>query len=390
VATPTAADRRAALRYGPSVRAVARRYVNPYTGRPLTGAALLLKLASGESGFNSSANSGKAQGRTQFTPGSRRIAIQKYGVDPLSSIDAAYHAASLHLRGLINGSKGLEGYNPGMASYPSYILHQKVGRTGGAGRQGAQGGGGGAGGGSPAIPGSPGTPGAQNVPVGSVDPTALLALLGQRRAPAQSAGLAPPAFSARPQLPQGAQVPASGGGPAPPLDVNAVLDTIRTVGGNVDLAPGMAPTAGRPGTSAVTGGIGSTATGRGRGRVVLAPGADRAGVRTRGDVLNFAREVSGIAGETLRIGTGSNHSRLTVNGTVSDHWRGEGADIPKRGRELIRIGQAALIAAGMDPKKARKQTGGGFNVGDWQIIFNTDAPGWGDHTTHLHIGRRRQ
>jgi hypothetical protein len=295
-------------------------------------------------------------------------------------------------------------YRPGLKSYDAaariqrpaaqYLgrYHDVAGQAASLlrGRQGTQGGGGGAGGGSPAIPGSPGTPGAQNVPVGSVDPTALLALLGQRRAPAQSAGLAPPAFSARPQLPQGAQVPASGGGPAPPLDVNAVLDTIRTVGGNVDLAPGMAPTAGRPGTSAVTGGIGSTATGRGRGRVVLAPGADRAGVRTRGDVLNFAREVSGIAGETLRIGTGSNHSRLTVNGTVSDHWRGEGADIPKRGRELIRIGQAALIAAGMDPKKARKQTGGGFNVGDWQIIFNTDAPGWGDHTTHLHIGRRRQ
>jgi hypothetical protein len=151
----------------------------------------------------------------------------------------------------------------------------------------------------------------------------------------------------------------------------------------VQLAPGAAAI---PGMAGVTGGFGST---HGKGRVVLAPNADRAGVRTHGDVLNFARQVSAISGDRLTIATGSRHRRLTVNGTVSDHWRGEGADIPKTGRGLVRIGQAALIAAGMDPKQARKQTGGGYNVGSWQIIFSTDALGWGDHTTHLHIGRRR-
>jgi hypothetical protein len=42
----------------------------------------------------------------------------------------------------------------------------------------------------------------------------------------------------------------------------------------------------------------------------------------------------------------------------------------------------------MDPKKARQQTGGLFNVtrGNkrYQIIFNTQEGG--DHTTHLHVG----
>jgi len=371
VATPTAADRRAALRYGPSVRGIARRYVNPYTGKRLTGAALLLKLASGESGFRSNANSGKAQGRTQFTPASRRIAIQKFGVDPLASIDSAYHAAALHLRGKINGATGLEGYNPGMASYPSYILGQRVGHTKGAGSA--------AGASFPGVSGAPGTPGAQNIPSGSVDPTALLAALSQQKQPIQSAGLQAPSFSAHPALPQQAQLPASGGGPEAPPDIGKVLDAIRTTGGDVQLAPGM---------SAVAGGFGSSPTGGKRGRVVVSPGANRPGVGIERPVLDFARQVSGIAGEPLRIGTGTAHSRLTINGSVSDHWRGAGVDIPRKGRDLIRIGQAALIAAGMDPRKARKQTGGGFNVGDWQVIFNTDAPGWGDHTTHLHIGRR--
>jgi hypothetical protein len=389
VAKPTAADRAAAIRYGPSVRRIAQRYRNPYTGKRLSGAALLLKLASGESSFNSSANSGKAQGRTQFTPASRRVAIQKYGVDPLSSIDAAYHAAALHLRGKINGSKGLEGYNPGDPSYTSYILGQKVGKIRGApGSGGARGAGGGAGGVS-GTPGTLGSVGAQNLPMGSTGALDALAALAQQPASPPPSALPAPSFAAAPALPQGYQPVQSGGGPEPKVDVDSLLEQIRTPGGDVQLAPGVPGTAGTPGSDAVTGGIGSSPTGKGRGRVVVAPGADRPGARTRGDILNFAREVSGIAGQTLRIGTGTRHSRLTINGTVSDHWRGEGVDIPKTGRGLVHIGQAALIAAGMDPKKARKQTGGGFNVGDWQIIFNTNAKGWGDHTTHLHIGRRR-
>jgi hypothetical protein len=380
VATPTAADRRAALRYGPSVRRIARQYVNPYTGKRLSGAALLLKLASGESGFDSGADSGKAHGRTQFTPGSRATVLQKYGVDPWGSVDEAYHAAALHLRGKVNGSKGLEGYNPGDPSYTGYILKQRVGHTRGASSTS-----GGAAGGSAGLPGVAGTQGARNQPMGSTGALALLKALQEPRQAPSSGGLQTPAFAAAPALPKGYEAPVSGGGPAAPPDVNALLDQIRTVGGDVQLAPGAGAI---PGMAGVTGGFGSTGA-KGHGRVVLAPGADRPGVRTHGDVLNFARQVSSIAGQPLRIGTGSNHSRLTVNGTVSDHWRGEGADIPKTGRGLVRIGQAALIAAGMDPKQARKQTGGGYNVGSWQIIFNTDALGWGDHTTHLHIGRRR-
>jgi hypothetical protein len=112
----------AVQKYGPTVQAVAKQY-------GISGAALLAKLVEGESGDNPDAvSSVGAKGRAQFMPDSRQTAIQKYGVDPWShDPDQAVHAAALHLRGLINGSKGLAGYNPGDPSYTGYILGQKVG-----------------------------------------------------------------------------------------------------------------------------------------------------------------------------------------------------------------------------------------------------------------------
>jgi hypothetical protein len=201
--------------------------------------------------------------------------------------------------------------------------------------------------------------------------------------------LQPPKATAGPAMPQGYQAPQSGGGPAPKVDTDALLESIRTVGGDVQMPAGT-PGSVIPGTAGTAGSLAAPmgVSARG-GRVVLAPGADRAGVHTHPDVLRFARQVSALAGQPVRISTGSAHSRLTVNGTVSDHWRGEGADIGATGARLVKLGRAALIAAGMSPAQARKAKGGGYNIGGWQIIFATNAPGWGDHTTHLHIGRRR-
>jgi hypothetical protein len=103
-----------------------------------------------------------------------------------------------------------------------------------------------------------------------------------------------------------------------------------------------------------------------------------------GETRRFVRRVSAVAGgETLTIGTGTNHKLMTVNGNPSDHPGGWAADIPARGKHLIRLGQAALIAAGMNPRKARKQTGGLYNIRGHQIIFNTHEGG--DHTDHLHV-----
>jgi hypothetical protein len=121
----------------------------------------------------------------------------------------------------------------------------------------------------------------------------------------------------------------------------------------------------------------------GEGRAKLGPTADRQGARTKDVVIKFVSRIAQLVGEDLTISTGTNHSRMTVNGHVSHHWTGRAADIPARGRRLIRLGQAALIAAGMSPAQARRQKGGLYNVGGHQIIFNTHQGG--DHTDHLHV-----
>lgn len=120
------------------------------------------------------------------------------------------------------------------------------------------------------------------------------------------------------------------------------------------------------------------------GKVTEAPGADRPGVPTSRKILRFLKEVSDRAGSPIEIGTGSNHSKYTVSGNISDHYVGRGADVPASGSQLVRLGRKALIAAGMPRSQARKVKGGLFNVNGYQIIFNTQEGG--DHTDHLHVG----
>jgi hypothetical protein len=225
-------------------------------------------------------------------------------------------------------------------------------------------------------------------PGSSGDVSALLSLLTQKRQAPASMGVQAPAFSARPAMPAGYQAPVSGGGPEPRQDINQLLELVRTQGGAGPTGGGSATGGQDIPAGQMTAPTGGTRQGSGTGHVTIAPSANRAGAKLNPAVVGFVDRVSGLYGRPLTIGTGTNHSRLTINGTVSDHWSGNGADIPLAGRPLIRAGQNALIAAGMPASRARKITGGGFNVGGWQVIFNTDAPGWGDHTDHLHVGRR--
>ena len=117
-------------------------------------------------------------------------------------------------------------------------------------------------------------------------------------------------------------------------------------------------------------------------------GMDRSGMKTNPAVFQSVARIAQIYGKPLQIGTGSNHNEY-VKGTNrrSDHWFGEAADIPMAGKELTRLGQDALIMAGMSPAEARKQTGGVFNVGGYNILFNTTVGG--NHYNHLHVGLGR-
>jgi len=198
--------------------------------------------------------------------------------------------------------------------------------------------------------------------------------------------------------PPGAALPTSGPRPlvAPRLDQSKLaIGNLRSIAMGADpissfqaMAAKMARArlqAPQAPTGAPLAGAGTLGGATGRlGKVIMQAGADRPGVHTQADILNFARQVAGIYGQPLRVGTGTRHSQMTVNGNQSQHWTGEAVDIPATGAALIRMGQDALIAAGMPARQARKQRGGLFNVGGRQIIFNTHIGG--DHTNHLHLG----
>ena len=223
---------------------------------------------------------------------------------------------------------------------------------------------------APAPGGRPGRPQITMPP--GVDLSGLLSRLGGGRPPAPVGGMpSAPAFAAQAPLPAMYQSFNPGVAPGPkPDELKDLLSMIST--------PFQ--------TAEVTGGVpGMNPPNVAPGKAVLAPGADRAGTPTSGRVLNFVGQVAGILGEKhLTIGTGTSHNKYTTSGNVSNHWGGNAADVPLSGSALTRAGRAALIAAGMSPKKARKAKGGIYNLGGWEIIFNTQEGG--NHFNHLHVG----
>lgn len=105
-------------------------------------------------------------------------------------------------------------------------------------------------------------------------------------------------------------------------------------------------------------------------------------------IRKIVAEIAGVYGKPLTIGTTTNHSRLTVNGNVSDHYSGNAADIPATGEALTRMGQSALVALGWSPERARTAKGGVYNIRRngkrYQVLFNTTTGG--NHWNHLHVG----
>ena len=119
--------------------------------------------------------------------------------------------------------------------------------------------------------------------------------------------------------------------------------------------------------------------------VAMAPGADRAGKPTHQKVKDFVGKTARVYGHPLLITTGTNHNQY-VAGTQreSAHWQGNAADVAMYGNELTKLGQAALVAAGYSKAKAKTCNGGVYNVGGWNILFNTTVGG--NHYNHLHAG----
>ncbi|WP_272472648.1 hypothetical protein [Baekduia alba] len=396
-------------KYGPSVDAIAAQYTNPVTGGHLSGEGLLAKLLQGESSALSDpdAAGGKVSGAGakawgQFMPGSRQEAIRKFGLDPWASIDQAVHATELHLRGKINGSTGLEGYNPGDPTYAGYILGQKVGSLKGApsSRQATT---------EAAYP--------EAAPVSSVatsDVPDLAGLLAQSQAASKpegpaSAGVAAPSFSAAPALPQGyQQAQGSGGGGSQGADLSSLLRGVAAM--EPALTTQTSQTTSAPDSTGTTAETGSQAspsasTARSGGKVVVGEAAERAGHGLQKPILSFLHELSSRSGRTVEVTTGTNHNRMTTSGNVSDHWDGNAADLGvggdarqdgaagKKG-DLI-AAHALQVAYGEAGKKvsfadayAQARKGGLWNIetpkGRVQIIWRSLVGG--NHYNHVHTG----
>jgi hypothetical protein len=375
VASPPAGDRRAAQRYGRLVDPIARQYTNPLTGKPLSGAALLLKLASGESGFASNRTStAGAKGRTQFTPGSRATAISKFGVDPWRSTDEAYHAAALHLLGKINGSKGLEGYNPGMASYPSYILNQRVGASGARGSGSFSSGGGGA---TVALPDAGGSAGADLSPGADVSGAVAALLSGSRSSAPPISGPAAPAYSARAALPQGYAAPSSGGpavqdGP----DIGALLDAVRTRGGDLPGSGSSGAGGGRIQASGGTSGPVPVASGRSpvvrKGKII---GTPYSGTHTLGNWQSDNADDIAVPAGTPMVAV-QDGVIVKVRHHPQDGSRFAGDQVTVRGRNGNEYFYAHGVASVRPGQRVRK----GQQLG---------VTGSANGVEHLHFGQRR-
>lgn len=243
--------------------------------------------------------------------------------------------------------------------------------------QGAGGAGGGAPAGAEGIPGLPGMQGARNAPMGSEGLVSLLAALGQGKPQVQSAGVAPPEFSAQPVMPEGFQAASSGGGPAPKADIGALLEAVKTLGGDVARAPGQGPVAGQPGAEGA--------------------GAPRVRGATAEGLADWAAQWAQARGLPAGSRDRSRAENQRVGGSAgSMHLEDAGVG---RGQEALDIPTTASQGGWDQYRKLVRDLGlkpnsGGFTTGTIkrggkrfrvQVIFG-DAH---DHGDHIHVGFRR-
>lgn len=257
--------------------------------------------------------------------------------------------------------------------------------------------------GGPQVTFSPGqsTSDLNQQPAGADIATLVQQLMTPQRAIGAGGYLQDPSFTARASLalPQSYQRILSYGGPAPRANP---ADAIRQLLPALQGAP--MPADAQPTTTITAGGAGggraaSPGLGIRGGRVIVAPGANRAGVGIAPIVTKFVSDISGLHRTPITIGTGTNHNRMTVDGNVSDHWDGHAADLPVPidSRRGDAIAMRALELAGVGNQQAAQMarkgglytlnpTAGPFAGRRIQVIWKTYQGG--DHHNHVHVGIR--
>jgi hypothetical protein len=215
-----------------------RTIINQAARRYGISPSILYGVWGAESNFgrNRGSSSAGARGDFQFMPGTARSLGVRIGDFRSEAFGAAKYLSQYRSRGragmlaAYNAGPAGNPHNPETQAYIPKVL--AYART-------YKGGGGGGGAVRPAAPRpATGWTGGQsllqlagssvgNVPQGSEGILPLLQALGAQKPQVPSSGsLTPPAASAAPVMPQGAQTPLSGGGPAPKPDVNALLGRV--------------------------------------------------------------------------------------------------------------------------------------------------------------------
>ena len=136
------------------------------------------------------------------------------------------------------------------------------------------------------------------------------------------------------------------------------------------------------------------------GQVVVLPGANLPGKPMSKMAIDYVAKMAERTGNPITITTGTNHSKFTTNGNVSDHFNGNAADIgmfanggTDDGPVGDRIMEACCFLAGDTQQAAREKarTGGLFTFTHdnqrIQCIWKTNQGG--NHHNHVHVGVRR-
>lgn len=135
------------------------------------------------------------------------------------------------------------------------------------------------------------------------------------------------------------------------------------------------------------------------GQVIVLAGANSPGRPITAMTLNYVAKMAHHIGKPIKITTGTNHAKLTVNGNISDHFSGHASDIgmfANGGADDSPVGdrmmEAGCLLAG-DSKRGAKdkaRTGGLFTFTHdnqrIQCIWKTNEGG--NHHNHVHIGVR--
>jgi Putative peptidoglycan binding domain len=135
------------------------------------------------------------------------------------------------------------------------------------------------------------------------------------------------------------------------------------------------------------------------GEVIVEPGANKPGKPISQITLKYVAKMAEQIGKSIKITTGTNHNKFTVNGNVSDHFTGHAADIgmfANGGTDDSPVGdrimQACCLLAGDSKQgaKAKAGTGGLFTFTHGgeriQCIWKTNQGG--NHHNHVHVGVR--